>query len=120
MNAHIAHDLSLAVVTTCREMGVAPEDETPEHTDFTLTNEVLRDAAEVIKGWFSSGIVATVDRIGGRVDDGLAMFALHTGRAAAWETAEVLWALDDNPRMHGLFVGGLARTVALTSRGILL
>lgn len=120
MNAHIAHDLSLAVVTTCRELGVAPEDETPEHTDFTLTNEVLRVAAEEIKGWFASGIVATVDRLGGRVDDGFAMFALHTGRAAAWETAEVLWGLEDNPKLHGLFVGGLSRTVALTSRGILL
>lgn len=120
MNAHIAHDLSLAVVTTCRELGVVPEDETPEHSDFTLTNEVLREAAEVIKTWFATGIVATVDRLGGKVDDGLAMFALHTGRAAAWETAEVLWVLEDNPKMHGLFVGGLARTVALTSRGILL
>ena len=120
MNAHIAHDLSLAVVTTCRELGVEPDDETPEHADFTLTNDVLRDAAEQIKGWFASGIVATVDRLGGRVDDGLAMFALHTGRAAAWETAEVLWGLEDNPRVRRLFVGGLARGVALTSRGILL
>lgn len=120
MNAHISHDLSLAVVTTCRELGVVPEDETPEHADFTLTNDVLRDAAEVIKTWFATGIVATVDRVGGKVDDGLAMFALHTGRAAAWETAEVLWGLEDNPRMHELFVGGLARSVALTSRGILL
>ncbi|MBX3286859.1 MAG: DUF5995 family protein [Acidimicrobiales bacterium] len=120
MNAHIAHDLSIAVVTTCRELGVVPDDDTPEHVDFTLTNEVLREAAEQIKAWFSTGIVATVDRLGGKVDDGLAMFALHTGRAAAWETAEVLWRIDDNPRVRGLFVGGLARTVALTSRGILL
>lgn len=120
MNAHIAHDLSLAVVTTCQELGVEPEDETPEHADFTLTNDVLRDAADQIKEWFASGVVATVDRLGGKVDDGFAMFAIHTGRAAAWETAEVLWVLEDNPKMHGVFVGGLARTVALTSRGILL
>jgi hypothetical protein len=120
MNAHIAHDLALAVVTTCQELGIEPEDETPEHADFTLTNEILREAAEEIKEWFATGIVATIDRLGGKVDDGFAMFALHTGRAAAWETAEVMWSLQDNPRMHRLFVGSLARTVALTSRGILL
>ena len=69
MNAHIAHDLAIAVVDTCRELGVEPEDETPEHADFTLTNEVLREAAEEIKGWFATGIVASLDRLGGKVDD---------------------------------------------------
>lgn len=120
MNAHISHDLPLAVVSTCRELGVAPADETPEHTDFTATNLVLADATEEIKDWFCSGVVATVDRLGGRLDDGFAMFAIATCRAGAWESSEVLWGLADNPRLDAAFRSGLARTVELANRGILL
>lgn len=120
MNAHISHDLAFAVVDTCHEIGAVPLDECAEHADFTRTNEVLADAAEVVKTWFLTGVVAEIDEIGGRLDDGLAMFAIHLARAAAWQTSEVLWNLADNPRMDALFRSGLARTVELTSRGILL
>ncbi len=120
MNAHISHDLPFAVVDTCREIGVIPDDETPEHADFTRTNDVLEAAAEEIKGWFSTGVVARLDEIGGRLDDGFAMFGIHLARAAAWECSEVLWQLADNPRLDALFRCGLSRGVCLTSRGILL
>jgi uncharacterized protein DUF5995 len=120
MNAHICHDLPLAVVHTCQEIDVVPACDTPQHTDFTRTNDVLADAQEEIKLWFSSGVIATVDRLGGRVDDGFAAFGIHTARAAAWTTSEILWGLTDNPRLDKLFRGGLRRTVELTSRGILL
>ncbi len=120
MNAHICHDLPIAVVHTCQEIDVVPECDTPQHTDFTRTNDVLADAQEEIKLWFSSGVIATVDRLGGRVDDGFAAFGIHTARAAAWTTSEILWGLTDNPRLDKLFRGGLRRTVELTSRGILL
>jgi hypothetical protein len=120
MNAHISHDLAFAVIDTCREIGVAPDDEGPEHRDFTRTNDVLADAAAEIKGWFISGPVAAVDELAGKVDDGVAMFAIHLARAAAWQTSEMLWNLADNPRMDHLFRSGLARSVELTSRGILL
>lgn len=120
MNAHISHDLAHAVVGTCKEVDVAPEDDTVEHQDFTRTNDVLAEASTEVKGWFLSGVVADLDELGGKVDDGLAMFGIHVARAAAWETSEVLWSLADNPRMDALFRSGLARTVELTSRGILL
>jgi hypothetical protein len=120
MNAHISHDLAFAVLETCRTVDVVPADESPEHTDFTRTNSVLADASEEIKGWFLTGVVATVDQVAGKVDDGVAMFAIHVARAAAWQSSEMLWGLTDNPRMDHLFRTGLARTVELTSRGILL
>jgi hypothetical protein len=120
MNAHICHDLPLAVLETCREMAVAPRRDSPEHLDFTRTNEVLAEAQEEIKAWFLTGLVATVDRLGGRVDDGFAAFGIHVTRAAAWDTSEMLWSLSDNPRLDELFRAGLSRSVELASRGILL
>ncbi len=120
MNAHISHDLPMAVVSTCAELDREPVDDCPEHHDFTRTNDVLAEAQEVIKDWFSSGIIATVDRVGGRVDDGFASFGIHVARAAAWQTSEVLWELSGNERLDRLFRDGLSRSVELTSRGILL
>jgi hypothetical protein len=120
MNAHISHDLPIAVVATCAELDRQPLDDCPEHHDYTRTNDVLEQAQELIKGWFSSGVVATVDRVGGRIDDGFATFGIHLARAAAWQTAEMLWELSANERLDRLFRTGLARSVELTSRGILL
>ena len=120
MNAHICHDLPSAVVTTCRELGIAPIDDGPEHIDFSTTNHVLEQAKDDIKGWFTSGIVATIDEVGGRLDDGLAMFAIHTARAAAWQVSQLEWGLADNPRLDAMFRENLARGVAIGCRGILL
>ena len=52
---------------------------------------MLAEAQDKIKGWFSSGIIATVDELGGKVDDGFATFGIHVARAAAWQTSEMLW-----------------------------
>jgi Family of unknown function (DUF5995) len=120
MNAHISHDLPYAVVDTCVELSRAPLHHCPEHNDFTRTNDVLAQAQEQIKGWFSSGIIATVDQMGGKVDDGFATFGIHLARATAWQTSEVLWELSANPRLHRLFREGLSRSVETASRGILL
>jgi Family of unknown function (DUF5995) len=120
MNAHISHDLPLAVVDACVELGKAPVDESPEHHDFTRTNDVLAVAQEEIKGWFSTGVIATVDQLGGRVDDGFAAFGIHLARAGAWQTSEVLWELSANERLDRIFRQGLARSVEMASRGILL
>lgn len=120
MNAHISHDLCLSVIQTCRDLGTQPDDNTAEHSDYTEVNRVLEVASDDMKAWFSTGIVAMLDDAGGRVDDAFAMFGIHLARAAAWEVAETMWALADNPRLLGLVSGALRRTVRLTSEGILL
>ena len=120
MNAHISHDLPLAVVATCRELLVIPQEDTPEYSDYIGTNEILAEAAETIRGWFMTGNLARLDQLGGRVDDALEMFGLHLARVAAWDSAEMLWNLADNPRLDKIFRAGLGRTVELANRGILL
>jgi hypothetical protein len=120
MNAHISHDLAFAVKGTCQELGSTPEADSPQYADFTKTNDVLEEATPTIKGWFNTGIVAEIDELGGKVDDGFEAFGIHVSRAAAWQTSEMLCHLDDNPRTQRMFIKGLEHTVSLTSRGILL
>jgi hypothetical protein len=120
MNAHISHDLPHAVVGTCQEAGVEPVDDSPEHHDFTETNDVLENASGEIRSWFHTGIVATLDDLGGRVDDALSMWGIHVARAGAWVVSQTLWGLQDNPGMLDLFNRGHRKAVELTSRGILI
>ena len=121
MNAHISHDLAFAVVATCREIGVVPVDESAEHLDFSRTNAVLAEASAVVKGWFliRAGRRARRDRRQARRRHRDVRHPRRP-RAAAWQTSEILWVLEDNPRMDQLFRSGLSRSVELTSRGILL
>lgn len=120
MNAHISHDLPFAVVTTCQELDIEPEDDAPAHRDFTQINRVLEAASGEIKAWFSNGLVAKMDQLGGKLDDGFALFGIEADRAIAWQNSQVLWSLADNPRLHALFVSGLTRSVEVANRGILL
>lgn len=120
MNAHISHDLPHAVVGTCRESGHPPEDDTPEHADFTETNHILEEASAEIKSWFHTGIVAKLDDAGGRVDDALSIWGIHVARGGAWIVSQTIWGLDDNPTLLALFSRSHRRAVELTSRGILL
>ena len=119
MNAHICHDLPIAVIHTCQEIAVRRSAAHPAQRLHPHQRRARRRAGGD-QLWFSSGAVATVDRLAGRVDDGFAAFGIHVARAAAWTTSEILWGLTDNPRLNDLFRGGLRRTVELTSRGILL
>jgi hypothetical protein len=120
MNAHICHDLPSAVVLACRELAVEPVDGGPEHTDYSTTNSVLEEAKDEIKGWFSTGVVANLDSAGGRVDDAFALFGIHVARAGAWQVAQTLWDLADNPRLDRMLRVNLAHVVGLTGRGILI
>jgi hypothetical protein len=120
MNAHINHDLVLAVVTTCQDIAVVPEDDTPQYRDFTRTNTVLEDIKGLVKSWFEQGLIASIDRAMGKVDDALEMWSIAVGRRLAWENSQVLWRLDDDPILRKLFVGSLARGVGFTGRGLLL
>lgn len=120
MNAHISHDLPYAVVDTCREAGLNPDNDTPQHHDYTATSQVLEAASMEIHSWFDTGIVANLDDMGGKVDDAFAMWSIDAARGAAWLWAQTLWGLADSPQLLALFGDGHRRGVEMTSRAILL
>jgi hypothetical protein len=120
MNAHINHDLVLAVVGTCRDHALIPDEDTPHHRDYTRTNNILEATKELVKSWFEDGLIASLDRALGKIDDALAMWSIKVGRELAWENSQVVWRLDDDPLVRKLFLGSLARGVGFAGRGILL
>jgi Family of unknown function (DUF5995) len=60
INAHIDHDLSEAVVETCRQFGIAPVHQSPEYLDYTLVNSILDPIVDQAKAQLLTGRSATI------------------------------------------------------------
>ena len=118
MNAHINHDLPLALVTTCTQLGTAPSDGA-HYADFQKVDALLDAAEGNIKKSFETAPELAVDRHLQAVDNLVACWAINSARDLAWQNAGVLWELRNNPVARGLFLDGLAAGTALASRLLL-
>lgn len=88
MNAHINHDLALALV----EVGIDPERER-RYADHTRVNEVLEIATATMKSEVSrryAPLLSRLDRLGGRLDDDATNFSIPRAREHAWTFALAL------------------------------
>ena len=123
MNAHINRDLPVALVTTCRELGLYLREESPEHADYEQVDTLLAQVEVHVKGAYLTGWLAWIDRLVHRfrrIDDVVAMWDVSRARDAAWTNAQALWALGDAPPLAGDYLLALDRMVGLASRGLLI
>lgn len=118
MNAHINHDLPVAVVSTCAELGTAPGDGS-HLADFQKVDALLDAAEEAIRRSFESAPELALDRHMQAVDNLVACWTINSARDLAWRNAAVLWELRGDPVAHALFLDGLAAATALASRLLL-
>jgi hypothetical protein len=118
MNAHINHDLPLAVVATCAELGTAPTDGS-HHTDYQKVDALLDAAEQSVRESFEPADVRDIDSHLSAVVNLSANWSITDARDVAWDTAVALWEIRGNRLATDLFVGALARTVAMTSRCLL-
>lgn len=119
MNAHINHDLALALVTTTEEFGAGLQRDTPQHRDYVLVDAILERVQEEIKDRFTTGIVRDVDRAGGRVDDMFASWSVARARDNAWTQAQTLDALAGSAFLRTQFLTALGRNVGFAGRALL-
>jgi hypothetical protein len=120
MNAHINHDLVIAVVDTCRELGRAPQHDSAQYRDFTYINTLLARAQDKVEPWFKRGVLGVLDRWLGRTDEVAQMWSIERARENAWIQAEALWLLREQEQLTDRFLLTLDRTVGLAGRGLLL
>jgi len=123
MNAHINRDLPVALVTTCRGLGLDLSERTPEHGDFEHVDLLLAQVEERLKRSYVTGWLAWVDRLVHRfhrIDDVVAMWDVDRARDAAWTNGQALWALHDVQPLAEEFLLTLDRIVGLASRGLLI
>lgn len=120
MNAHINHDLPIAIVQTCAELAIEPADASPEHADYQRVNGILSEVEGQVAGWFETGLIAdVVDVVPSDVDNALAIWSISAARDLAWSHAQLLWRLRHDPALADGYGDVLGRLVELAGRGIL-
>ena len=119
MNAHINHDLALALVATSRQFGFDLDRASPQHRDYVVVDGILERVQDEIKERFTTGIVAAADKAFGRQDDVLANWSVGHARDNAWTQAQTLAAIDGVPFLRKQFLLALGRSVGFTGRGLL-
>lgn len=120
MSAHINRDLPDGIVQAFVALGGNPLTDDRREDDFESVNAILERVEGEVKTEFTVGLVGAIDRVGGDVDDALAMWKVRAARRAAWTNAQVLWGLRDLPRLRDRFFSRLDGLVGMTARGLLL
>jgi Family of unknown function (DUF5995) len=118
MNAHINHDLPLAVASTCLALATSPD--LGSHLADYQKVDILLDAAEQsVRESFESAAELAADRHVRAVADLVANWTINDARDLAWNNCLLLWAVREDQVAHGLFLDALAASTALASRMLL-
>ena len=118
MNAHINHDLPLAVVSTCEALATAPEDG-PHFADYQKVDQLLDAAEQSVRQSFETAAEQAADRHLAAVADLIGNWSINDARDLAWTNSLLLWSLRDDQIARGLFLDTLAASTALASRLLL-
>jgi hypothetical protein len=123
MNAHINRDLPVALVATCRELGITLELSSRQHADYVRINSLLAQVEARVKQQYLSGWLRALDRVLHRshgIDDVIAMWDIRRARDAAWTSAQTLWTLRDDPELAAEYLASVDRMVGFAGRGLLI
>ena len=118
MNAHIEHDLPLAVVGTCVARDVDLGDRAVRE-DYDAVNALLASVEGEIRRSFLTAIGQHVDDEVGPLVHLVSAWNIDKARDLAWVSAETIWAMRDLARLSARFVAMLGHTVGMASRYLL-
>ncbi|GAA4789744.1 MULTISPECIES: DUF5995 family protein [Streptomyces] len=114
INAHIGHDLPLAVVETCRVLGCRPAELEDE---FERVGEVLVLLEERVREELMPG--PDLLQIADPLTHLVGTWSLERARQAAWSAARLLWELRELPELADEFTDRLDSGVGLVGRCLL-
>ncbi|KAB1150789.1 hypothetical protein F7R91_02075 [Streptomyces luteolifulvus] len=114
INAHIGHDLVLAVVDTSRALGCEPTDLEDE---FDRVGDLLGSLEERVREDLMPG--PDLLQVADPLTHLLGSWSLERARDASWSAARALWALRRLPDLAGEFADRLDAAVGLAGRMLL-
>lgn len=114
INAHIGHDLALAVVDTCRTLGCEPANVEDE---FDRVGDLLVSLEERIREELMPG--PDLLQIADPLTHLLGSWSLERAREATWTAARALWVLRRLPDVAEEFTERLDAAVGLAGRMLL-
>jgi hypothetical protein len=118
MNSHIAHDLPVAVITTCRQLGTSPE-HGAVHDDYEAVNRLLAASESKVRRSFLTAAGREVDAHLGPAVHLVSAWKIDKARDVAWVNVEALWAIRHAGSLSERYRAALARTVGMASRCLL-
>ena len=118
INAHINHDLPIAVVSTCQALATSPQ-AAPHFADYQKVDQLLDGAEQSIRQSFESAPELAADRHLAAVANLIGNWSIAAARDLAWNNCLLLWAVRDDPVATGLLQDNLAAATALASRLLL-
>ena len=116
MNAHINHDLALALVETGVAMNFVPADDGPEHRDYEAVNALLNNLIPATLTMLAGDTLGVLAEDTGRVGRLLAFWNIVKARDLAWDFANQLRNLPELARAGALttqdaLTGALGRAI---------
>ena len=93
VNAHINHDLPFAIVRT----GAAPVHGAAHYADYTALNATLGERVDSAKAELHMRLLGDLLPPVAQLEDTIAAFSVTAAREAAWNHAEILWAVRALP-----------------------
>ncbi|MFI1181695.1 DUF5995 family protein [Streptomyces sp. NPDC020799] len=112
INAHIGHDLPLALADTCHALGLEP---CALEGDFDRVGEVLVALEERVREGLAPELLDVADPLTHLVG----AWSLEAARGAAWAAFRGLWAVRDLPDVSSDLAERLDSGVGLVSRCLL-
>jgi hypothetical protein len=119
MNAHINHDLVVALDRIARSEQDYPSRDGGRYRDFQRVNDVLERIEVELQPMLSTGLIAAIDAALGDLDTLLAMWKVRQARDTAWTNGEVVWHLRAAPHLRSEYLTRLDRMVGFAGRGLL-
>jgi hypothetical protein len=119
MNAHINHDLAVALDHLCEPDGGFPARNSARYRDFRRVNDILERVEASLRDVLATGLVGQIDLALGELDNILVMWNVRKARDAAWTHGEVLWQLRKTPRLQRDYAAQLDLMTAFAGRGLL-
>lgn len=110
INAHINHDLPLAIEATCKATGTFPQHGTVQYNDYTSINPTLDSLIDQAKQNLKFRLPGDALPPVSHLDDLIASWDVSAAREKAWKNAESLWNLP-----HQLTAGLMDAIDGLTS-----
>ena len=118
INAHINHDLPLAIDATCQITGTAPQRDSPQFADYTSVNATLDSLISLAKQRLKVRLLGDALPPASHLEDLVGAWNVSAAREAAWTNGEVLWELRGTP-LHARWLDGMDGITSLAGKGLL-
>jgi len=119
VNAHINHDLPVAIEATCRIAGITPSHAISQYADYTGLNSTLESLVNTAKQELAVRLPGDSLPAVSHLEQTIAAFSVSAAREAAWNNAEMLWLMRGFPPMHARAVDTLDGLTTFAGKALL-